>query len=173
MARDPSTKRPGADRPLHERLAWYLDEAFSVPGTGFRFGWDAILGLVPGLGDLVTGFVQVLLVLHVAKNRAIPASLLLRLFANVAIDSVLGAIPLLGDVFDAFFKANTRNVRLLRHAEAELAASGRISGTRHVVYLTCLVGTLVTLVAASVWLAVILFRALLQWLGVALGRGSW
>jgi hypothetical protein len=72
----PLPERPGPERPAYERLAWYLDEAFTGPGARIRFGWDAILGLVPGVGDLVTGIVQVLLVVHVTRQRAVPPSLL-------------------------------------------------------------------------------------------------
>jgi hypothetical protein len=96
-------------------LARLLDEKFRVPGTGFRFGLDSLVGLIPGLGDLSTSAVSLYLVFE-ARRLGLPKRVLLRMAANTGIDFVVGAIPLIGDLFDFGFKANLRNARLLeRH----------------------------------------------------------
>jgi hypothetical protein len=103
-----------------ERLAWLMDRAFHIPGTRVRLGLDAVLGLLPVGGDLLTGVVQVGLVLVALRHYKVPRTVAARMAANVLLDVAVGAIPLLGDLFDIGFKANTRNIRLLdayRHPE--------------------------------------------------------
>ena len=98
------------------KWAVLLDSAFQVPGTRWRFGLDPIIGLLPGAGDLVTGFFSVMILLHSVRLR-IPKVVIARMMVNTGMDLLAGAIPLLGDLFDAGFKANLRNLRLLeRHA---------------------------------------------------------
>jgi hypothetical protein len=111
-----------------ERLAWLMDRAFHIPGTRIRVGLDAILGLLPIGGDVLTGLVQAGLVLVALRHYKVPKIVAARMAANVLIDIAVGAIPLLGDLFDIGFKANTRNIRLLdeyRHREADGQAVGR------------------------------------------------
>lgn len=103
-----------------ERLAWLMDRAFHIPGTRVRVGLDALLGLLPVGGDVLTGLVQAGLVLVALGHYKVPKTVALRMVANVLLDIAVGAIPLLGDLFDIGFKANTRNIRLLdayRHPE--------------------------------------------------------
>jgi hypothetical protein len=107
-----------AERRL-ERLATLLDSAFVIPGTGIRFGADPLLGLVPGAGDLVALGLSGYMLLEAHRLEA-PASLLTRMAANIALDAAVGSIPLLGDLFDVAFKANRRNMRLLREHFADL-----------------------------------------------------
>ena len=98
------------------RYAVLLDSAFQVPGTRWRFGLDPIVGLVPGVGDIVTGFFSVMILVHSVRLR-IPRIVIARMMVNTALDLATGAVPLLGDLFDAGFKANLRNLALLeRHA---------------------------------------------------------
>lgn len=98
------------------RWARMLDSQFRVPGTNIRFGWDPILGLVPGLGDLVGPVFAAVILVHAWKVR-VPKVVIARMLANAGLDAVLGAIPLLGDAVDVFWKANQNNVALLeRHA---------------------------------------------------------
>ena len=100
-----------------------LDSAFVVPGTQCRIGLDPILGLVPGIGDLVSPLFAIG-ILWQARDRAIPRVVQLRMIFNVAIDALLGAVPLVGDLFDAAWKANNMNLALLeKHAQEERAAS--------------------------------------------------
>ena len=100
-------------------MAQLLDSAFVLPGTTFRIGLDPILGLVPGLGDLVSPLFTIAIIWQ-ARDLGVPRVVLLRMVANAAIDTVVGAVPLLGDLFDAGWKANEKNFRLLeRHATEE------------------------------------------------------
>jgi hypothetical protein len=93
-------------------LAHLLDSAFRIPGTQVRVGLDPLLGLLPGIGDALGG-VASLYAIWVAWQLGAPASVLGRMVLNVAIDSAVGAVPILGDAFDAGFRSNLRNVRLL------------------------------------------------------------
>lgn len=103
-------------RELLRRWAFLLDNAFGIPGTRLRVGLDPILGLLPGVGDLATPIFSVLLFVHAARV-GVPRIVLARMVLNAAIDGVVGAVPVLGDLFDAGWKANARNLALLeRHA---------------------------------------------------------
>ena len=94
-------------------LEMLLDEAFLIPGTGVRFGLDGIIGLVPGLGDIVAGLLS-LIIPVAAWMRGVPYVTLARMVTNVGIGVLVGSIPLLGDIFDIAWKANRRNYRLLQ-----------------------------------------------------------
>jgi hypothetical protein len=103
----------------HERiarldtLATVLDTAFILPGTNVRFGLDALLGLVPGVGDIVTT-AMALYIVHEARQLGAPGHVIARMLGNVALDSVVGAVPLVGDAFDVMWRSNRRNMRLLQ-----------------------------------------------------------
>ncbi len=102
------------DETLH-KLEILLDEAFLVPGTGIRFGLDGLIGLVPGIGDVLAGLLSLVIPLA-AWIRGVPYVTLVRMAANLGIGVLVGSIPLFGDVFDIAWKANRRNYRLLtRH----------------------------------------------------------
>lgn len=94
------------------QVARLLDNQFRIPGTNFRFGLDALIGLVPGLGD-VAGAVASSAIIFEAARLGAPKSVLARMVANVGIETLVGAVPALGDLFDAVFKANVRNMRLV------------------------------------------------------------
>jgi uncharacterized protein DUF4112 len=95
----------------------WLDEAFRVPGTRIRFGWDPLIGLVPWVGDVLTALTSCAIVLTAHQMR-VPRVVQLRMLINVAIDLVVGAVPVVGDVADAFWKSNSMNMALLeRHAD--------------------------------------------------------
>jgi len=96
-----------------DALAQLLDTAFVLPGTNIRFGLDALIGLVPGIGDAITTVLS-LYIVNEARELGVPKLLLARMLANVAFDGVFGAVPLVGDAFDVAFRANRRNVALLR-----------------------------------------------------------
>jgi len=110
-----------ARRTRLRRLAWLLDSSIRIPGTRFTFGLDPILGLFPVLGDLLGVIVSSYIVIEAARLGA-PGSLLARMLLNVAIEGLIGALPVAGDVFDAVWKANQRNVELL---DAWFERSGR------------------------------------------------
>lgn len=96
-----------------DHLSRRLDAAFRIPGTQFRVGYDAIAGLVPGIGDVAAALPAAWILLE-SHRMGLPASKLVRQGANIAVDTVVGSIPLLGSLFDAGFKANLRNVAILR-----------------------------------------------------------
>jgi hypothetical protein len=93
-------------------LTALFDQAFGIPGTRFRFGLDALFGLVPGLGDLAGALVAVY-ALQVARRLRAPSEIQLHMLSNIALDALIGTVPLLGDIFDFVFKAQTRNLALL------------------------------------------------------------
>ena len=95
-------------------LATLLDTAFFIPGTNIRFGIDAMIGLVPGIGDAITTAMS-LYIVHEARQLGAPRHLIARMLANVALDGIVGAVPLLGDAFDVMWRANRRNMALLRN----------------------------------------------------------
>jgi hypothetical protein len=106
-----------------DALARLLDTAFVIPGTGIRFGLDALIGLVPGIGDAITT-AMALYVVNEARALGAPRLLIARMLVNVALDGVVGAVPLVGDAFDVAFRANRRNIALL----CEHLDGGRRSG---------------------------------------------
>jgi hypothetical protein len=126
-----------------EALARLLDDAFVIPGTNVRVGFDALLGLVaPGAGDAVTAFVTFALVLEGFKRR-VPSVVLLRMLVNVLIDAVIGAIPLAGDVFDVFYRASRKNVELLQRHGGPVDRKPRLADYAVVgLALVCLLGLL-------------------------------
>lgn len=96
-----------------EALAKLLDAAFVLPGTNIRYGIDGLIGLIPVVGDIITTAIALWLVRE-ARALGAPWHLTTRMLGNVAIDGVVGAVPLVGDAFDVAFRANTRNMKLLR-----------------------------------------------------------
>lgn len=95
-----------------KRLAWILDAAFRLPGTRFRVGVDALVGLLPVGGSAVMGLVSLYIVWEAWRLR-VPSALLVRMVGNVLLETAVDTIPVAGDLFDAAFKANLRNVALL------------------------------------------------------------
>jgi hypothetical protein len=113
----PRIERPTPDfaKELDEvrRLARLLDTRWKIPIIGVRFGIDPVLGLVPGAGDLVAGAISTYVIVK-AHRLGAPKSMLVKMAGNVAVDTVVGSVPILGSVFDLFYKASTRNLRLLQ-----------------------------------------------------------
>jgi uncharacterized protein DUF4112 len=109
-------------RAAMERLDWIanlMDSAIVIPGTRISVGLDALIGLAPGIGDTVTTLISLWMVKE-AHALGAPKHIILRMVGNVALDGVVGAVPLLGDAFDVMFRANRRNMKLLReHFEKE------------------------------------------------------
>ncbi|HYY16621.1 MAG TPA: DUF4112 domain-containing protein [Gammaproteobacteria bacterium] len=96
-----------------ERLGQVLDSAFAIPGTPFRIGLDGILGFTPGVGDTM-GAVLSTYIIFKAARLGVPRRVIVRMVGNVALDTVVGVIPMVGDIFDIAWKANVRNLALLR-----------------------------------------------------------
>lgn len=96
-----------------DNLAWLLDNSIKIPGTSWKIGLDGILGLIPGVGDLAAGGLSTY-ILYQAVKLKVPKAILARMTLNILLESVIGVIPVVGDLFDFVFKANQRNVDLMR-----------------------------------------------------------
>ena len=96
-----------------DNLAWLLDNSIKLPGTSWRIGLDGVIGLIPGIGDLAAGGLSTY-ILYQALKLKVPRAIIARMALNVLLESVIGVIPILGDLFDFVFKANQRNVNLMR-----------------------------------------------------------
>ena len=154
---------PATDKPVPawaDTLTRLLDDWVTVPGTRFGIGLDAVLGfLLPGVGDLVTGTGSLALVI-LALQSGVPRVVMLRMLVNLAVDALIGSIPILGDVFDVAWKANRKNLELLRRHQsgADRRPIQRI-GDYAVVLLAALI------VACAVALPVVLIALFIGWLG--------
>jgi hypothetical protein len=96
-----------------DRFATWLDSSIHIPGTPWRIGWDGIIGLIPGVGDLAAASLSGYLIYRAIRLGA-SASVILRMLFNLLLELIIGAIPVLGDLFDFAFKANQRNMKILR-----------------------------------------------------------
>lgn len=152
--------REGAARPDRretipgdvEKLAHWLDSAIRLPG-GWRIGIDGLIGLVPGFGD-AAGTVLSLYVVARAAALGVPGPVLARMLLNVALDGVVGAVPILGDVFDFAFKANVRNAALLQRSAANAPRARRASAA----WLAGVAAVLILVAALVVALGILLAR---------------
>ena len=128
-----------------QRWAGILDAAFRIPGTRIRFGLDALIGLVPGAGDAVSGLFAVAIVLQAAR-MGLPRIVIARMVLNSLMDLRVGAIPLVGDLFDVAWKANLRNVTLLdRHVR-----EGRPASQADYLFVTLVVAVLLAAAALPI-----------------------
>lgn len=160
---DPEVIPPGAeprsarstlsDEQLEDIASW-LDDVFAVPGTNIRFGFDALGGLLPGIGDLVTGMAS-MLILQAAWQRGLPRVALMRMLVNIAFDTVAGSVPVVGDLFDVAWKANRKNVELLKKYSA---GSDRRHSFQDYVFLTLLVLVTLALLALPILVLVLLIQ---------------
>ena len=143
-----------SDDPLSRArtLARLLDSVARVPGTNMRFGLDPIIGLVPGLGDVAGAALSGYLVL-LASRLGAPGTVIVRMLGNVVIDTVGGTVPLIGDLFDAAWKSNTRNLALLERHLGQPDSTKRAS--RAVVWGTVAALLLLAIGAATVGLLVL------------------
>ena len=130
-----------------DSLAKLMDSRFTIPGTNIRFGLDSIIGLVPGVGDFATFMVSGYMLSILAKNGA-SGFVLARMTLNILLDALIGSIPILGDIFDVAFKANTRNITLLREHYVE----GRHKGGAWKVILPIIL-LLLLVIATLTWLS--------------------
>jgi hypothetical protein len=137
------------------RVGWLLDDSIPIPGTRFRLGIDQIIGLVPGIGDLVGGVLSLYIIVE-AWRLGVPRGVLARMGWNVAVDTLVGEVPILGDLFDIGFKANLRNLALI-DAFVRRPADVRRTSRR---FVALLVAGLLLLTAGAIALAVVLVRLL-------------
>ena len=149
-------ERADVERSL-DQLSRMMDGLFRIPGTGWRIGLDALVGLIPGVGDFATTAVSFYILAAGVRYR-VPKATLLRMASNIAVDYLLGAVPVVGDLFDAAWKSNQMNVELLRNrasVSAEEAAHGRASDWLFLgVIVLGLLALLAGSIAFSLWLLV-------------------
>lgn len=144
-----------------ERLSWLMDDVFRIPVIGWRVGLDALLGLIPGVGDTATT-VASLYILTSAVRYRVPKITLLRMGFNLGIDYALGSLPLVGDFFDAWWKSNQKNVELLRRratVSASEAREGRISDW---LFVGLIIVLLVGLAAGAAFVSLYLLVSIVQ-----------
>ena len=126
-------------------LARYLDGLFRIPGTGWRFGLDALIGLIPNVGDTITSLAS-FYILIAGVRYGVPKITLLRMAFNIGLDYAVGSIPFIGDAFDFFWKANKQNLDLIRER-----ATGKGQGTTSdYVFIFGLIGLLILLLIGSI-----------------------
>ncbi|QQS31564.1 MAG: DUF4112 domain-containing protein [Acidobacteriota bacterium] len=139
-----------------DNLAHYLDGLFRIPGTTWRFGLDAVIGLIPNVGDTLTSFASFYILLA-GVRYGVPKITLLRMAFNIGLDYVVGAIPFLGDAFDFFWKSNRQNMELIR-----TRAAGHGKGkTSDYVFVFGLIGILILLLISSILVSVYVISAIL------------
>lgn len=139
-----------------ERLSWLMDDLIRVPGLGWRFGLDALIGLIPGFGDTATSLVSFYILVAAVRYR-VPKITIMRMALNLALDYVLGSLPFVGDVFDAWWKSNQKNVALLKEratVEGEAVREGRFSDW---VFVGAIIFGLIALALGSAFVSVYLF----------------
>jgi hypothetical protein len=133
-------------------LAWLLDESIPLPG-GYRVGLDPLIGLVPGFGDAITAILAAAIV-EQARRSGAPASVLLRMAGNLLADAAIGGVPILGDIFDAAFKANIRNLALLERHRADPRRTRRTSRFVVLGVIALLVLAVVLMIALPIFIAI-------------------
>jgi Domain of unknown function (DUF4112) len=138
-------------------IAWLLDNSIPLPG-GFRVGLDAIIGLVPGIGDAVGALVSVY-ILNEARSLGAPRSVLMRMSGNVLLETLVGSIPFFGDLFDAGFKANMRNLALLERYHLDPVGSKRSSRFFVVIFSLFLIALVAAIIALPILVVIALVRA--------------
>ncbi|MDH3492311.1 MAG: DUF4112 domain-containing protein [Acidobacteriota bacterium] len=134
-----------------ETLSHYLDGLFRIPGTGWRFGLDSLIGLVPNVGDLSTALVS-FYILVAGVRYGVPKITLLRMALNIGLDYLIGIIPVFGDAFDFFWKHNQKNMDLIRERGQGLGKGT----TSDWIFIGVIIAVLVGLLAGSVLLSLLI-----------------
>ena len=129
-----------------KRLSHNLDEAFTIPGTERKIGIDPIIGLIPGGGDLIGGALSIY-IMHAGIIMGMPRSVIIRMFGNIALEFIIGCIPIIGDLFDAMWKSNQRNVKLIEDSI--------ISEEKNTIFGYLLIGVLIKTLITVILLAII------------------
>jgi hypothetical protein len=144
-------------------LSFYLDGLFRVPGVGWRFGLDALVGLIPNVGDTLTSFAS-FYILFAGVRYGVPKITLLRMAFNIGLDYVVGMVPFIGDAFDFVWKANKQNMNLIR-----TRAAGHGEGTTSdYVFVFGLIGLLICVLIFSIFASIYV----LAWLAIAITNGT-
>jgi len=147
--------------PISRHFTFWLDEVFRVPGTGFRFGFDPLLSLVPAAGNVVATVLGCVVILDAVRLR-VPVPVLLRMLWNYVVNWCLGSVPLIGSFFDALWMSNAKNLKLLHRAIEDRDQVRRATITYWLVALTLVFGVTLVLLATPF---VLLFWLFGLWLG--------
>ena len=144
-------------------LSFYLDGLFKVPGVGWRFGLDAVIGLIPNVGDTLTSFAS-FYILVAGVRYGVPKITLLRMAFNIGLDYVVGMVPFIGDAFDFVWKANRQNMNLIR----ERAAGHGKGTTSDYIFVFGLIGLLIGILVLSIFASIYV----LAWIAIAITNGT-
>lgn len=159
---EPDEKLP-RDLVALRKFAFYMDQAFPIPGTNIRVGFDAVLGLIPGIGDVVGAVLSTWIIAGALRHR-VPARIIARMVLNVGVDLLFGAVPVAGDVFDFMFEENMKNMRLLeQHRD-------RRRPPRSTAQIAVVLGAIIALLVAFSLTLLAGVVALIVWL---IGQRSW
>ena len=145
-----------------DNLAYYLDDFFRIPAVGWRFGLDALIGLIPNVGDTLTSFAS-FYILVAGVRYGVPKITLLRMAFNIGLDYVVGSIPFIGDAFDFVWKANKQNMNLIR----ERATGKNVGTTGDYIFVFAIIGVLILILIASILASIYIIGAILReiWTG--------
>lgn len=155
----PPEPHPTARLDRLQSFSYWLDNAIAIPGTPYRFGLDPIIGLLPGGGDTVTGLLSAYLVWEAAR-LGLPRATLVRMVWNILLEVIVGTIPVVGDLFDFAWKANSKNMRLIRqHLDLPHRSRRRDRGFA-ILLIAFLLVVILGLVSFSVWLFSLVLQAL-------------
>lgn len=138
-----------------ERLGWLMDDLFRIPVIGWRVGLDALVGLIPGVGDTATTLASLYILTSAVRYR-VPKVTLLRMGLNLGIDYVMGSLPLVGDLFDAWWKSNQKNIDLLRQRATVSASEAREGEISDWLFVGLIILLLVGLAAGAAMVSVFL-----------------
>ena len=147
-----------------ENLSHYLDGLFRIPGTGWRFGLDSLVGLIPNVGDTLTSFAS-FYILFAGVRYGVPKITLLRMAFNIGLDYVVGVIPFIGDAFDFFWKSNKQNMDLIR-----TRGTGKNKGTTgDYIFVFAIIGILIAILVGSILLSLFILGTIFYEFGKYLG----
>jgi len=138
-----------------DNLAHYLDGLFRIPGTGWRFGLDSLIGLIPNVGDTLTSFAS-FYILVAGVRYGVPKITLLRMAFNIGLDYVVGIIPFIGDAFDFVWKANKQNMDLIR----ERATGKDVGTTSDYIFVFGIIGLLILVLVGSILISLYIIAAI-------------
>lgn len=142
------------------KLSWFLDESITLPG-GFKIGADGFFGLIPGLGDFIGGLLSSVII-YQAHQMGVPRTILIKMVINMLIDTTIGAIPVIGDVFDFIWKANQKNVALLREYEQQPQQVYRKTLLENIAFIVILITIIGLAISFAVWIISLIWTALFQ-----------
>ena len=166
LERDVRRGKPAVVDKSLDRLGWLMDDLFRVPVLGWRFGLDALIGLIPGFGDTTTSLVSFYILVAAVRYR-VPKVTILRMGLNIAIDYAVGSLPFVGDLFDAWWKSNQMNLELLKRRASVSTAEAETGRASDWLFVGAIIVGLIVLALGSAFVSVYLLLKLGQLIGSA------